>query len=50
MLSTITTTDATATLDTLQAQAKNAATIAQQAFLAKWVEQTGGNEYGEPMY
>ena len=50
MLSTITTTDATATLDTLQAQAKNAAVIAQEAFLAKWVESTGGNEYGEPMY
>jgi hypothetical protein len=48
--STTTTTDATATLEQLQQQAKNAASIAQTAFLAKWVEQTGGNEYGEPMY
>ena len=50
MLSTITTTDATATLEALSQQAKNAAVIAQEAFLTKWVEQTGGNEYGEPMY
>ena len=48
--STTTTTDATATLEQLQQQAKNAASIAQTAFLTKWVEQTGGNEYGEPMY
>ena len=31
-------------------QATNAANIAKDAFLAKWKESTGGNEYGEPMY
>jgi hypothetical protein len=31
-------------------QATNAANRAKDAFLAKWKETTGGNEYGEPMY
>ena len=31
-------------------QASNAALKAQQDFLARWNAQTGGNEYGEPMY
>ena len=38
------------TYSSITEQAKNAATQAQQDFLAKWVESTGGNEYGEPMY
>ena len=35
---------------TVAEQATNAANIAKDAFLAKWKESTGGNEYGEPMY
>ena len=38
------------TYSSITEQAKNAATQAQQDFLAKWVESTGGNQYGEPMY
>ncbi len=34
----------------IQEQAKNAATQQQEAFLKHWVDTTGGNEYGEPMY
>ena len=36
--------------DAIQQQAKNAATQQQEAFLKHWVDTTGGNEYGEPMY
>ena len=32
------------------AEAKEAARIAAQSWLADWVEKTGGNQYGEPMY
>ena len=38
------------TYSSITEQAANAARIAQQAFLTKWIEATGGNEYGEPMY
>ena len=38
------------TYNSIQEQAKDAAVKAQQDFLAKWNAQTGGNEYGEPMY
>ena len=43
MLDTITKQDLTDT-------AREAATKAQQDFLARWNANTGGNEYGEPMY
>ena len=36
--------------NTVAEQATNAANIAKDAFLAKWKETTGGNEYGEPVY
>ena len=36
--------------NTVAAQATNAANTAKDAYLAKWKEATGGNEYGEPMY
>ena len=36
--------------NTVAAQATNAANIAKDAYLTKWKEATGGNEYGEPMY
>ena len=42
----ITTQDTT----TLTEQATTAASNAQEAFLTNWVNTTGGNEYGEPMY
>jgi len=46
-----TTTQQTVTTYTaITEQAANAARVAQQAFLTKWVESTGGNQYGEPMY
>jgi hypothetical protein len=32
------------------AEAKSAASIAAQSFLADWNAKTGGNQYGEPMY
>ena len=38
------------TYNSIQEQAKDAAVKAQQDFLAKRNAQTGGNEYGEPMY
>ena len=40
------------TLDTttLTQQARTAASTAQQNFLDYWNHDTGGNEYGEPMY
>ena len=38
------------TYSSITEQASNAALKAQQDFLAKWNAQTGGNEYGEPMY
>ena len=43
MLDTITKQDLTDT-------AREAATKAQQDFLARWNANTGGNEYGEPVY
>ena len=36
--------------NTVAAQATNAANIAKDAYLTKWKEAKGGNEYGEPMY
>ena len=36
--------------NTVAQQATNAANIAKGAYLTKWKEATGGNEYGEPMY
>ncbi|MAB60977.1 MAG: hypothetical protein CMO46_10645, partial [Verrucomicrobiales bacterium] len=42
--------DTTLDLNKLTADAKAVAVKAQEDLLAKWVEQTGGNEYGEPMY
>ena len=36
--------------NTVATQATNAANIAKDAYLTKWKEATGGNEYGEPMY
>ena len=38
------------TYSSITQQAETAATRAQQDFLAKWNANTGGNEYGEPMY
>ena len=38
------------TYNAIQEQARDAATQAQADFLAKWNANTGGNEYGEPMY
>ena len=38
------------TYNAIQEQAKQAATQQQEAFLKHWVDTTGGNEYGEPMY
>ena len=38
------------TYNAIQQQAKQAATQQQEAFLKHWVDTTGGNEYGEPMY
>ena len=38
------------TYNAIQEQAKQAATQQQEAFLTNWVNTTGGNEYGEPMY
>jgi len=38
------------TYNAIQQQAKDAATQQQEAFLKHWVDTTGGNEYGEPMY
>ena len=38
------------TIDSITKQAEGAAKQAQQDFLNKWVDSTGGNEYGEPMY
>ena len=35
---------------TVAQQATNAANTAKDAYLTKWKEATGGNEYGEPMY
>mgnify|MGYP000108824876 CR=1 FL=1 len=35
---------------TVATQANNAANTAKDAYLTKWKEATGGNEYGEPMY
>ena len=46
MLDTLTTQDNTLLVDT----AKKAAEQAQAKFLAEWTANTGGNEYGEPMY
>ncbi len=46
-----TTTQQTVTsYNAIQEQARDAATKAQADFLAKWNANTGGNEYGEPMY
>ena len=45
-----TTTQTVTTYNAIQTEAKTAASKAQEAFLTKWVESTGGNEYGEPMY
>ena len=41
-----------ATIDTqtITAQAEQACRKAQQEFLDNWVNTTGGNQYGEPMY
>lgn len=41
-----------ATIDTAQitASAETACRTAQQKFLDNWVNSTGGNAYGEPMY
>ena len=41
-----------ATIDTqtITAQAETACRGAQQKFLDNWVETTGGNQYGEPVY
>ena len=41
-----------ATIDThaITAQAEQACRDAQQKFLDNWVNTTGGNQYGEPMY
>ena len=41
-----------ATIDTqtITQQAEQACRDAQQKFLDNWVNTTGGNEYGEPMY
>jgi hypothetical protein len=41
-----------ATIDTqtITAQAEAACRKAQQEFLDNWVNTTGGNQYGEPMY
>ena len=36
--------------NTVAQQATNAANTAKDAYLTKWKEATGGNEYGEPMY
>ena len=38
------------TIDSITKQAEGAAKQAQQDFLSKWNANTGGNEYGEPMY
>ena len=38
------------TYSSIAKQAEGAAKQAQQDFLAKWNANTGGNEYGEPMY
>ena len=38
------------TYSSITQQAETAAAKAQQDFLAKWNANTGGNEYGEPMY
>ena len=46
MLDTLTTDNNTLLVDT----AKKAAEQAQAKFLAEWTANTGGNEYGEPMY
>ena len=45
-----TTTQTVTTYNAIQEQAKAAATKAQADFLAQWTANTGGNEYGEPMY
>ena len=45
-----TTTQTVTTYNAIQEQAKAAATKAQADFLAQWNANTGGNEYGEPMY
>lgn len=46
MQATITAQDTTA----ITARAEQAARTAQQQFLDNWVNTTGGNSYGEPMY
>ena len=38
------------TYSSITEQAKAAAVNAQKSFLAQWNANTGGNEYGEPMY
>ena len=42
--------EATTDINTLHSQATQAAQDAVADFLSKWNAQTGGNEYGEPMY
>ena len=49
-MNTINATDIIVDLNKLTADAKASAVKAQQDLLAKWTAQTGGNEYGEPMY
>src|SRR6056300_629668 len=41
---------ATINTQTITAQAEQACRKAQQQFLDNWVNTTGGNQYGEPMY
>ena len=49
-MNTINATDTIVDLNRLTADATASAVQAQQDLLAKWTAQTGGNEYGEPMY
>jgi hypothetical protein len=37
-------------LEAIITQAKQAAAAAAQAYVDKWTAETGGNQYGEPMY
>jgi len=41
---------ATITTQDITAQAETACRKAQQEYLERWVNTTGGNSYGEPMY
>ena len=45
-----TTTQTVTTYNAIQEQAREAAAKAQADFLAQWNANTGGNEYGEPVY